>query len=145
MGKKAFARGVLQPMRPTTILTLAAAVMGLALASSEPAKAGGDDSHGYGTVYVHHHVYAPYRTKHIRHYHRPGPRHVHVVHQGYDRHAWYYKTRGYYPYYGSAYWVPAPAMKHRWRYAYYGPKYSYFPAWGYAAPRHHYKRARWHW
>jgi hypothetical protein len=131
-------------MRPITILSLAAAVLGLGLATSEPAKAGGDDTYGYGTVYVHHHVYAPNRYKHLYHYHQGGPRHIHVVNGGYDPHAWSYKTRGYYPYYGSSYWVPAPYMKNRWRYAYYGPKYSYYPAWSYPAypaPRY-YKRAR---
>lgn len=132
-------------MRPMTILTLAATALGLGLGLTQPAVAGWDDTHGNGTVYVHHHVYAPYRYRHVYHHHRPGPRHVHVVHYRDDPYAWHYKSRGYYPYYGSAHWVPAPYMKHRWRYRYYGPKYSYYPAWGYSAPRHHYRRGYWNW
>ena len=40
-------------------------------------------------------------------------------------------SRGYYPYYGSGYWVPRAEMRYRYRYKYVGPKYRYFPAWGY--------------
>lgn len=49
----------------------------------------------------------------------------------YDPRSWYYRTRGYYPFYGSAYWVPRREMRYRNRYVYYGPRYRYFPAWGY--------------
>ena len=122
-------------MRPMTIFVLAAAALGLGFVLAQPAAAVGDDTHGYGTVYVHHHAYAPYRYRHVYHYHRPGPRHVHVVHYRGDPYAWHYQPRGYYPYYGSAHWVPSRYMKHRWRYRYDGPKYRYFPAWGYSAYR----------
>jgi hypothetical protein len=49
----------------------------------------------------------------------------------YDPRSWCYKSRGYYPYYGSAYWVPRPEMRYRYRYVYRGPRYTYYPAWGY--------------
>lgn len=49
----------------------------------------------------------------------------------YDDRSWCYKTRGYYPYYNSGYWVPRGDMRYRYRYVYYGPQYRYFPAWGY--------------
>ena len=65
-------------------LFLAAAAGALGFAFSQPAAAGGivwDD--GYccaGTAYVHHHIYAPIRYRHVYHVHRPGPRHINVVH-----------------------------------------------------------------
>jgi hypothetical protein len=49
----------------------------------------------------------------------------------YDPRSWCYKTRGYYPYYGSGYWVPRAEMRYRHRYHYRGPLYTYYPAWGY--------------
>ena len=45
-----------------------------------------------------------------------------------------FNPRGYYPYYGSGYWVPRAEMRYRYRYVYRGPKYRYYPAWGYGAP-----------
>jgi hypothetical protein len=111
-------------MRLTLIPALAAALLGLS--AIQPAQAGGwDDSNPVptccapyappGTVYVHHHVYAPVRYKHIYHLHRSGPRHVHVVHTpaapcyepcGYRRRAYYwggYFAPGYRGY-QHAYW-----------------------------------------
>jgi len=49
----------------------------------------------------------------------------------YDPRSWYYRQPGYYPYYASNYWVPRAQMRYRYRYTYYGPKYRYYPAWGY--------------
>ena len=49
----------------------------------------------------------------------------------YDPRSWYYKQRGYYPYYSSHYWVPRADMRYRYRGQYYGPKYHYYPTWGY--------------
>jgi hypothetical protein len=63
-------------MRTSTILASAAIALGLGLSS--PAKAW-DDSRGYGTVYVHHHIYYPVLYKHVYHIHRPGPYHVNVI------------------------------------------------------------------
>ena len=67
-------------MRARLIMAIAAA--GLGFGFSQPAAAGGwDDSCCCaGTVYVHHHVYAPVRYRHIYHVHTPGPRHINVVH-----------------------------------------------------------------
>jgi hypothetical protein len=111
------------------LLGLAAAALGLGF--GQPAAAGGwDDTYPrYGTVYVHHHFYAPVRYKHVYHLHVPGPTHVHVVH---DPYAWSYKPVGYYPYYGSAYWVPRAYMRYRYR---------YYPAWGYPL----YRPYKWYW
>ena len=50
---------------------------------------------------------------------------------GPDPYAWRYSPRGYYPYYGSRYWVPRAVMRYRYRYAYDGPKFEYYPGWGY--------------
>lgn len=49
----------------------------------------------------------------------------------YDPRSWYYRQPGYYPNYSSNYWVPRAHMRYRHRYTYYGPKYRYYPAWGY--------------
>ena len=49
----------------------------------------------------------------------------------YDPRSWYYRQPGYYPYYASNHWVPRKHMRYRYRYTYYGPKYRYYPAWGY--------------
>ena len=65
---------------------------------------------------------------------------IYVVHQ--DPYAWYYSPRGYYPYYGSAYWKPTAVVraKHHFR-------YRYAPAWGYARVGYGccYRPHRWHW
>jgi len=49
----------------------------------------------------------------------------------YDPHSWYYEQRSYYPHYDSSYWVPRAEMRYRYRSQYYGPKYHYYPTWGY--------------
>jgi hypothetical protein len=49
----------------------------------------------------------------------------------YDPRSWYYRQPGYYPNYASNYWVPRAHMRYRYRYTYYGPKYRYYPAWGF--------------
>ena len=48
-----------------------------------------------------------------------------------DPRSWYYRQPGFYPNYSSNYWVPRSQMRYRHRYTYYGPKYRYYPAWGY--------------
>jgi hypothetical protein len=108
-------------MRILAPLAIAAAALGFA-AGSQPAAAF-DDSYpryypryyaGYGSsVYIHHHVYLPPRYRHVYHFHRPGPVHVHVVHGG------------------GAPWG--------WRYSY-GPRIRLG---GYFAPRYTYRRAHW--
>jgi hypothetical protein len=49
----------------------------------------------------------------------------------YDPRSWYYEQRGYYPHYDSSYWVPRAEMRYRYRSQYQGPKYHYYPTWGY--------------
>lgn len=117
---------------------LAAAPLGTAEATGERAK-----PEGWGkTRHIHHSVYYPS----YRH-------HYHV-----DPYAWRYSPRGYYPFYGSAYWSKASYIKARNR-AHYNhwntepPHFKYYKSWGY--PRHwhnrewHYKHHgfhhRWHW
>ena len=56
------------------------------------------------------------------------PRYHHIYRN--DPYKYRYARRGYYPYFASQYWVPAEAMRNRYRYAYSGPKYTYYPAWG---------------
>lgn len=91
---------------------IAAAAIGLCIATTN-AVAGGRNPDGYG-IYT------------------PGPR----LPDGrrlyrYDTRSWYQADRGYYPYYDSGYWVPRREMKTRYRYKYLGPRYRYYPAWGY--------------
>jgi len=54
----------------------------------------------------------------------------------YDPRSWYYRQPGYYPYYGSSYWVPRAHMRYRYRYTYFGPRYRYYPSWGYPLWEH---------
>jgi hypothetical protein len=102
-------------MRARLIMGLAAGVLGIGL--SQPAAAGGwDDSYGYccagGRVYVHHHVYYPPRYRHIYYVHKPGPRHVHVVHDCCGPRYYGYGYPGYFarpyfyrwPWRGRRYW-----------------------------------------
>src|SRR5262245_59545471 len=49
----------------------------------------------------------------------------------YDARSWYYRQPGYYPYNASNHWVPRQHMRYRYRYTYFGPRYRYYPAWGY--------------
>ena len=63
-------------MRARLIMAAAAAALGFGF--SQPAAAGFDGC-CEGTIYVHHHVYAPARYRHIYHVHTPGPRHINVV------------------------------------------------------------------
>jgi hypothetical protein len=94
---------------------LALIVTGAALGVSAPQSvvAGGANPEGFG-------LYSP------------GPRVGHGVRlYRYDPHSWYYGQQRYYPFYNSGYWVPRPEMRYRYRYSYYGPRYRYFPAWGY--------------
>ena len=85
----------------------------LSAAAPLPADAGDENPNGFG-------LYSPLPS--------PG-RHVRAYR--YDPRSWYYRQPGYYPYYNSGYWVPRAYMRYRYRYTYYGPRYRYFPAWGY--------------
>ncbi len=100
-------------MRVTTLLAAGAVV--LALGAPSPVSAGGiRNPDGVG-------IYTPLeppvrgRPRLYRH----------------DPRSWYYRQPRYYPYYGSGYWVPRAEMRYRYRYKYVGPKYQYYPAWGY--------------
>ena len=100
-------------MHATTRLALGAMGAVLCLGAPEPGFAGGANPDGFG-------LYSPLA---------PPGRHPRLYR--YDPRSWYYRQRGYYPYYNSGYWVPRPLMRYRYRYTYYGPRYRYFPAWGY--------------
>ena len=95
-------------------IPLAAAAGTLALVLGAPAQAGGQNPDGYG-------IYSPAEPPV-----KGRPR----IYR-YDPRSWYYRQRGYYPYYSSDYWVPRSEMRYRYRARYYGPKYHYYPAWGY--------------
>ena len=100
-------------MRVTTLLAAGAAVLALGLFA--PASAGGrTNPDGFG-------IYSPAE---------PPVRHRPRLFR-YDPRSWYYREPRYYPYYASGYWVPRPEMRYRYRYRYVGPKYKYYPAWGY--------------
>jgi hypothetical protein len=82
-----------------------AAACAVGLAVSQPAAAW-DDTHGVGSVYVHHHYYLPPRYKHVRHFHST-TEHVHVVHFPYRYRPY---TRGSY----FAPWHNPRAYGYRW-------------------------------
>jgi hypothetical protein len=90
--------------------------LGAAFAGAAPrlAAAGGTNPEGFG-------IYSPVQ---------PPSRHHPRLYR-YDPRSWYYARPGYYPYYYSGYWVPRREMRYRYRYSYYGPRYRYYPAWGY--------------
>ena len=101
-------------MRASTVLALAAAMAAIAALASAPASASGSQNpHGYG-------IHSPV----------DGKRRVYR----YDPRSWYYRRPGYYPFYASTYWVPRAEMRYRYRYQYLGPRYRYYPAWGYPRP-----------
>jgi len=101
-------------MRGTTLLALLASAVALGLSTPAPAWAEWRNPGGVG-------IYTPAQ---------PSVRHRPRLYR-YDPHSWYYKPRGYYPYYYSGYWVPRAQMRYRYRYVYRGPQYRYYPAWGY--------------
>ena len=102
-------------MRANTLLALSAAavLLGVGAAQDPVAASGFENPDGFG-------LDSPADSK--RRVYR------------YDSRSWYYRQKGYYPYYASSYWVPRAQMRQRYRYQYYGPKYRYFPAWGYPRP-----------
>lgn len=110
-------------MRASTILSIAATIFVLAaIVTAGPATAGDrENPNGYG-------LYSPDEPR--------------LGTYRYDPRSWYYRQPGYYPYYGSRYWVPRADMRYRYRYVYNGPKYRYHPAWGY--PRYGYNEGRSH-
>lgn len=67
-------------MRAGLILAALATALTFGVGAAEPAAAGGWDRGG--TVYIHHHMFAPAQYRHIYHLHRPGARHVHYMHFG---------------------------------------------------------------
>jgi hypothetical protein len=132
-------------MRLKCLFAAAIAAVAVALASPVPGHAFGDRDkpHGWGkTRHIHHWVYYP--------------RYVH--HYKVDPYAYQYSPRGYYPYYGSAYWQKASYVKWRNRLHYNKwntepPRFAYYKSWGYPRHWHHYAwhkkhhgyHHRWHW
>ena len=101
-------------MRVSTLFAVMASAAMLVPGTSGPASAGSSNPDGIG-------IYTPAE---------PPVRHRPRIYR-YDPNSWYYKPRGYYPYYNSGYWVPRSEMRYRYRYVYRGPAYRYNPAWGY--------------
>ena len=101
-------------MRVTTLLALGASAVVFVSSASAPASAGSKNPDGVG-------IYTPAE---------PPVRHRPRLYR-YDPKSWYFNPRGYYPDYGSGYWVPRAEMRYRYRYIYRGPPYRYYPAWGY--------------
>jgi hypothetical protein len=101
-------------MRWTCLLAIGAAALAVNLGVPASASAGGTNRDGYG-------IYSPLE---------PPTRHRPRAYR-YDPRSWYYREASrYYPFYQSGYWVPRPEMRYRYRYTYYGPRYQYYPAWG---------------
>jgi len=96
-------------MRVHAVL-MASLILAFASLGSGPAAARDKNTDGYG-------IYSQLDRKHRTY--------------RYDARSWYYRQPGYYPYYASNYWVPRAYMRYRYRYTYYGPRYRYYPAWGY--------------
>jgi hypothetical protein len=130
-------------MRFKRFLAMAAAMLSFGLVAVQPAEAFGFHREtppaGWGnTQTVKHWVYYP-------RYH-----HVYLASAKTDPYAYQYRTRGYYPYYGSHYWRPAHEVKTQ-RANFKLPKY--YPAWGYNKSwhhahwhaKHHGYHHRWHW
>jgi hypothetical protein len=102
---------------------IVAITLGLAAAAAGPVAAGGrQNPDGYG-------LYSPLDPK--------------LGTYRYDPRSWYYRQPRYYPYYASDYWVPRAEMRYRYRYQYYGPKYQYYPGWGYPRPGYSNPLAGW--
>ena len=99
-------------MRATTLMALGAVMLALGMAA--PASAGSRNPDGFG-------IYSPAE---------PPVRHRPRLYR-YDPRSWYYREPGYYLPYASGYWVPRADIRYRYRYRYVGPKYRYYPAWGY--------------
>jgi hypothetical protein len=132
-------------MRLRSLLIGAAALLAFAAVAPAQSHAFGDrhKPHGWGKErHVHHWVYYP--------------RYVH--HYRVDPYAYRYSPRGYYPYYGSAYWAPAKYVKWRNRehlnvWNVQPPRYRYYKSWGYPRhwnnrkwhAKHHGYHHRWHW
>jgi hypothetical protein len=122
-------------MRLRSILSILVALASLGFAAPDQASAFGYERHrpdGWGHA----------RT--VRHWvYKPRYNHVYYV----DPYAYQYSPRGYYPYYGSKYWVPSQVMRER-KYAHYHnwnvqpPRYRYYRSWGY--PKKHWKHKAWH-
>jgi hypothetical protein len=118
-------------MRWRSFLAVLAAIAGIAIATADTASAFGLDRSGPPEGWD--------RTRTVRHWvYWPHYRHVYRAATG-DPFAYRYATRGYYPYYGSHYWVPAHQLKARTRTNYTLPRYH--QAWGY--PKH-WDHVRWH-
>lgn len=121
-------------MRMRIMLSLAATLMGLGLASADPASAGGwyrRAPAGYGTVQT------------VRHWgYYPRYNHIYTVDYVTDPYAYSYEPRGYYPYYDSGYWRPAAEVRLRRKARYMLVKPPYYQAWGYPSP--YYVHRTWH-
>jgi hypothetical protein len=90
-------------MRALAVLAFAATLLGFSFGATQPAAAW-DDSHGYGTIYLHHHVYYPGRFRHVYHIYKPSRRYAHAI-----RHRVGYGERTYA--YTGSYW---PRYHYRW-------------------------------
>ena len=101
-------------MHLRTLIAVLGAATALALVLAAPASADGRNRDGCG-------IYSPAE---------PPVRGRERIWR-YDPRSWCYRQPGYYPYYASAYWVPREEMRYRYRYRYVGPRYNYYPAWGY--------------
>lgn len=128
-------------MRLITILAAAAALVGVSAATPDTAAAA-HKRHHHHVKHHHHHHHAKRLVTLVPHVHYSAYANVYAI----DPYAYSYQPRGYYPYYGSQYWVPAPWVRAR-NHALYNhvivapTRYDYAPSWGYPVKRHY---ATWH-
>lgn len=131
-------------MRLISILATAAALVCFGAATPDTASA----AHKHRHHHAHHHGHHAHRAiTLVPQVHYSAYANVYAI----DPYAYSYQPRGYYPAYGSQYWVPAPWV-HARNHALYNhvivapTRYDYAPSWGYPVKwhRHHAKRHHHH-
>lgn len=127
-------------MRLITIVAAAAVALFAGTAVPDTASAAHKRHHHHAKH--HHHVKRVVAA--VPHVHYSAYANVYAI----DPYAYSYQPRGYYPYYGSQYWVPAPWVYAR-NHALYNhvvvapTRYDYGPSWGYPKTWCH-KACRYH-
>lgn len=112
------------------ILSLLLAALALAMIPVVAKADGHYKPHGYSKGDVHRH-----------HYHRHKPRKRRAL--SYDRYAYQWEPRGYYPYYNSRHWAPVRKLRYRRACCRPNPELPpYYQAWGH--PHRYYNHRKWH-
>lgn len=129
-------------MRLITIVAAAAVALFAGTAAPDTASAAHKRHHHHAKHHHHHHAKRVVAV--VPHVHYSAYAHVYAI----DPYAYSYHPRGYYPYYGSHYWVQAPWVRARdhalYNHIIVAPtRYDYGPSWGYPKTWCH-KACRYH-